>query len=94
VVLAEEAGLDTQEIARTADGPDASGWSTEDAAMLRAVDELVGDAMITDATWAVLAETMDEHQLMDLVFTVGAYELLAMAFRSFGVELDEDLRPG
>jgi len=28
---------------------------------------------------------------MDLVFTVGAYDLLAMAFRSFGVELDGDL---
>ena len=28
---------------------------------------------------------------MDLVFTVGAYDLLAMAFRSFGVELDDDL---
>ena len=28
---------------------------------------------------------------MDLVFTVGAYDALAMAFRSFGVELDEDL---
>ena len=40
-----------------------------------------------------LAETLDEHQLMDLVFTVGAYDLLAMAFRSFGVQLDEDLRP-
>jgi len=26
------------------------------------------------------------------VFTVGAYDALAMAFRSFGVELDEDLR--
>ena len=28
---------------------------------------------------------------MDLVFTVGAYDALAMAFRSFGVELDDDL---
>jgi hypothetical protein len=28
---------------------------------------------------------------MDLVLTVGAYDLLAMAFKSFGVELDEDL---
>ena len=93
VVLAEEAGIDGDEIARIADGPDASGWSTEDAAMLRAVDQLIGDAMIADATWAELSQTMDEHQLMDLVFTVGAYELLAMAFRSFGVQLDEDLRP-
>jgi alkylhydroperoxidase family enzyme len=94
VVLAEEAGLDGQEIARIAVGPDATGWSTPDVAMVRAVDELVADAMISDATWAVLSETMDEHQLMDLVFTVGAYDLLAMAFRSFGVQLDEDLRPG
>ncbi len=30
---------------------------------------------------------------MDLVFTVGAYEMLAMAFRSFGIELDDDLAP-
>jgi alkylhydroperoxidase family enzyme len=93
VVLAEEAGIDGQEIARIAAGPDAPGWSPADAAMVRAVDELVADAMITDATWAVLAETLDEHQLMDLVFTIGAYDLLAMAFRSFGVRLDEDLRP-
>ena len=28
---------------------------------------------------------------MDLVFTVGAYEVLAMALKSFGVELDDDL---
>ena len=31
---------------------------------------------------------------MDLVFTVGAYDLLAMALQSFGVELDDDLRSG
>jgi alkylhydroperoxidase family enzyme len=94
VVLAQEAGIDGEEIARIAAGPDATGWSPEEAAMVRAVDELVDDAMITDATWAVLSEMMDEHQLMDLVFTVGAYDLLAMAFRSFGVQLDEDLGPG
>jgi len=93
VALAEDVGIDAQEIARIAEGPDATGWSPADAAMVGAVDELIDDAMITDATWAVLSETMDEHQLMDLVFTVGAYDLLAMAFRSFGVELDEDLRP-
>jgi hypothetical protein len=60
--------------------------------MLAAVDELVADARVTDPTWAVLADELDEHQLMDLVFTVGTYDLLAMAFRSFGVELDEDLQ--
>jgi len=40
----------------------------------------------------VLAGELDDQQLMDLVFTVGAYEVVAMACRSFGIELDDDLR--
>ena len=46
---------------------------------------------MTDETWAALAAELEEQQLRDLVFTVGAYDLLAMAFRSFGIELDDDL---
>ena len=41
---------------------------------------------------ATLADDLEEQQLMDLVFTAGAYDLLAMAMRSFGVELDDDLQ--
>jgi len=92
VVLAGDAGLSSDEIARVADGPDAPGWSPLERAMLAAVDELVRDATVADDTWAALAAGLDEQQLLDLVFTVGAYEVLAMAFRSLGVELDDDLR--
>jgi alkylhydroperoxidase family enzyme len=60
--------------------------------MLRAVDELIGAGEIADATWRALAAEFDDQQLMDLVFTVGAYEILALAFRSFRIELDEDLQ--
>ena len=91
-VLAGDAGLASDEVARIAEGPEAPGWSTLERAMLAAVDELVRDAMVADDTWTVLAGDLDEQQLMDLVFTVGAYETIAMAFRSFGIELDEDLR--
>jgi alkylhydroperoxidase family enzyme len=90
-VLAADAGLDTTEIARIAEGPDAPGWSDLDRAMLSAVDELIGAGLIADATWELLRTELGEQQLMDLVFTVGAYEILAMAFRTFGVELDDDL---
>ena len=85
-------GLTPEDIARIAAGPEAEGWSDLDAAIVRAVDELIADAIVSDGTWQTLATEFDPHQLMDLVFTVGAYELLAMAFRSFGVELDDDLR--
>jgi AhpD family alkylhydroperoxidase len=91
VVLAADAGLTPDEIARTAEGPGAAGWKPVDRAMVAAVDELLRDARIADVTWAALAGELDPQQLMDLVFTVGAYDALAMALRSFGVELDDDL---
>ena len=91
VYIARDLGFTDADIERVAEGPHADGWSPIDAAMLRAVDELVADAQIADDTWAVLAGELDHHQLMDLVFTVGAYDLLAMAFKSFGVEIDDDL---
>jgi alkylhydroperoxidase family enzyme len=91
-VLAGDVGLDPVEVERIAAGPDASGWSPFESAMLRAVDELIGDGEIADPTWQLLAAEFDDQQLMDLVFTVGAYEILALAFRSFRIELDEDLK--
>ena len=90
-LLAADAGLGEDEVARVAEGPDAPGWSPLERALLRAVDELIADAEIADATWTALAGELDDQQLMDLVFTVGAYDLLAMAIRSFGVEMDDDL---
>ena len=43
------------------------------------------------ARYPALAADLDTQQLMDLVFTVGAYDVVAMAFLSFGVQVDEDL---
>ena len=45
-----------------------------------------------EAELRALAAELDTQQLMDVVFTVGAYDLLAMAFLTFDVELDDDLR--
>jgi alkylhydroperoxidase family enzyme len=91
-VLAADAGLTDDELSRIQGDPDAAAWSVLDRALLSAADELVRDARIADATWAALARELDDQQLMDVVFTVGAYDLLAMALRSFDVELDDDLR--
>ena len=91
-VLAGDAGIDEDEVARIALGPDAPGWSPVDGAMVRSVDELIGAGAVSGATWKVLAAELDDQQLMDLVFTVGAYEVLAMFLRSFEIDLDDDLK--
>ena len=90
-VLAEDADIGWDEVLRVADGPDAPGWAPLDAALLRTVDELVTDACITEETWAALTAALNTEQIMDVVFTVGAYEILAMAFNSFGIPIDDDL---
>ena len=61
-----------------------------DSAVLRAVDELGDTCNLSDRTWARLGEHLDERQLMDLVFTIGAYSLLAMALNTFGVEPEQE----
>jgi AhpD family alkylhydroperoxidase len=65
----------------------------EEQLILRAVNELHTTSTISDSTWNALSVHMDERQLMDLVFTVGAYTTLAMAFNTFGVEPDRELQP-
>ena len=73
-------------------GPDAPVWTESDACVLRAVDDLDRDGVIGDATWAVLTTHLDLQQVLDLIFTAGAYGMLAWMMESLGVELDDDLR--
>ncbi len=84
--LGRRSGLADDEIQRIAKGPEAKGWSPHDRALLTAVDELHRDARVGDGTWAVLAAGYSTQQMIDLVFTVGQYNLVSMALRSFGVE--------
>ena len=91
-VLAADVAITPPELEALRGDPDAGEWSDLERAMLHAVDQLLVDARVGDDTWPVLAAELDTQQLMDLVFTVGAYDLLAMAFRSFGIPLDDDLR--
>ena len=90
-VIARLSDIDAAEIDRVRLGPDDSAWSPHDAALLRAADELHAQAKISDATWSELAKTHDEAQLLDLIFTVGQYNLVAMFLNSAGVELDPGL---
>lgn len=92
VKLGEARGLTPEEIHRIAEGPDAPGWSAFDKTLLHAVDELHADAFISDKTWSELAKQYNEEQLMDVVFTVGQYNLVSMALNTFGVQLEEPVK--
>src|SRR4029079_16776473 len=86
VTIALASGLTDEEIARVAEGPDADGWSDDDALLLRAADELHADSRISDATWAPLSARWDTQQLIEVCMVVGQYHLVAMTLNSLGVE--------
>jgi len=90
-IIGKQAGLTDEEIGRIKEGPDAAGWNDFDRALLRAVDELHEHAFISDATWQALGERYDAQQLIDLIFTVGQYNLVSMALNTLGVQLDEGI---
>jgi 4-carboxymuconolactone decarboxylase len=91
VRLAQGCGVTEAEIDAIAAGADAT-WTPLEADLLAATDELIDHFRIDDRTWARLAEHLDERQLVEVVFVVGTYTCLAMAFNSFGLELDPELR--
>jgi 4-carboxymuconolactone decarboxylase len=91
VRIAREMGFSTAEIDAVKIGATANNWSSEDAAILRACDELHSDQFVSDDTWRLLSGFLGEQQRMDLVFTVGQYTLVSMFLNSFGVQLDDFL---
>ncbi len=91
VAIANAAGITDDEIARIAEGPDAGGWSSEDATLLRAADELHAVARIADPTWAALAARYDAQQLIELCMVVGQYHLVAFTLNSLGVQPEPGL---
>jgi 4-carboxymuconolactone decarboxylase len=93
VILGRRAGLTDEDIERITLGPDAPGWEPGDADLVRAVDELYSKACIQEATWTRLSAVFSPQQLIDLIFCVGCYEILAMAFNSWSVACEASLTP-
>lgn len=89
---ARTCGIDDDEIAAIADRDGGHRWSDTDDALLSAVDELLDGNDLSEQTWAVLSASLDTRQIMDLIFTVGAYVTIAMLMGVAGIQLDDDLR--
>jgi 4-carboxymuconolactone decarboxylase len=86
-----QAGLGNEDVHRIAEGPAAAGWSEFDRVLLRMVDELRYDAMMSDATWQALSTRYSVQQMIEVIYTASQYQLVSMALNSLGVQLDPGL---
>lgn len=93
VDIAKRYGVTGEEIERVTIGSTAPGWNDHDRAILKAVEELLDDRMISDATWNELAKSWDERQLMEFPVLVGQYFTIALQQNSLRIRLADD-NPG
>ncbi len=80
------------EINAIPDGPFHEQWNGADRALLEAVDGLMTNFTMTDTEWQRVARNLMPSAILDLIFTVGQYRLVAGLLRGFNVQLDSYLR--
>jgi alkylhydroperoxidase family enzyme len=98
--LARSIGMTDEEIERIKQGSTAEGWTSDEALVLRAAEELFADSHVSDATWDKLVESFGAEGTMNTVFVVAHYTQVSMILNSFGIQVedgqtvDEELRSG
>jgi alkylhydroperoxidase family enzyme len=88
--IGQTVGVSAEEVAKVMEGSSAEGWSEHDRALVTAAEEVCAELMISDATWATLAKTLDEGQLVELPVLIGMYQMLGGLMNSVRLPL----RPG
>ena len=89
--MARTAGVTERDLHAIQIGPSAPELDETERLLLQATDELYNDDIIADETWRGLSARFNKRQLMDIVFTVGQYNLVSMMLNTFGVQLDAGL---
>jgi len=89
VKIARRNGVALEEIERVIAGSSAPGWSRRDCAIVRAMEELHTDSMITDDTWADLQDFYNDRKLIELVILAGQYKTVAYYQNSLRLPLPE-----
>ncbi len=86
--LGQAAGLTREDIDRVRVGASADGWTSRQALLLRAADELHDRRDLSDELWTSLRELLPDAELIELCMLVGHYEMLAMTINSLRIEPD------
>jgi alkylhydroperoxidase family enzyme len=88
ISLAERAGVSHQEVIALGGDLEAADLSSLERAALSAVDETAGDGAVSDGTWSVLAASLDEGELIELLMLIAHYMMLTTVLGSLRVQLE------
>jgi hypothetical protein len=86
-----DSGLDHVEIEALATEGAESTWSEADRLAITVTDELCATNDVTDASWDKALDRWGEQDLIELLFLIGNYRMLAGFLNAARVELDDGL---
>lgn len=72
-------------------GADDPYFTDFERVIIRATEELINDKIISEANWQALAAEWNKEQLLDFMFTVGCYVMVAGVMNSTGVQRNTNL---
>lgn len=84
-------GLSGDDFPPIKDGANSPWWNNQEKQILRATDQLMESTDLDDATWSRLSEFLETKQILDFLFTVGAYSLLALVCNAIRIEREPEL---
>ena len=70
-----------------------SGLAPLDRAVLRSAREITTGLTVTDATWTELAAELPAEHLVDLVLTIGYYNLVVRVLQTLQIDVEPDYLP-
>lgn len=91
VRAAEESGISPAELRRLTDVT--ATWDDRDAVLIRMADELVEEALLSDATWNEAAAFYTDEQLMEAILLPGFYRMVAGFVNTIRVQREDGI-PG
>lgn len=89
VQIAAPLGIGPEQLEAVKAGPDAPLWTDLQRLCLQATEQLCDRHDIDDALWDALSARLDRKQVMELLFLVGSYVLLAWVLRTVRMPLED-----
>ena len=89
VDIGQRYGVTKDEILRVIEGSGAPGWTEHEAAILRAIEEILANQTVSDATWATLSKNWTDKQKLEFPMMVGQYVCTAIVQNTLRIDLEE-----
>ncbi|MDE2404759.1 MAG: carboxymuconolactone decarboxylase family protein [Sphingomonadales bacterium] len=90
-ISASRIGMTSGELAALMQEGEATIFPAHERAIIAATDDVCLNGGIGDAAWPAIASSLDTQQVMELLFVVGCYMMLAAVLKTAGAPVEEPI---